>query len=136
PLITGPLGFLVGFGAFNYWFRWALGKATEVDDHANHGAATWRDYFSFNTDHKVIGVQYIVTTLFFFFVGGLLAMMVRAELAQPGSQLVDASDFNSVFSAHAAIMIFLFVIPILAGIANYVLPLMLGAPDMAFPRLN
>ncbi len=136
PVVTGALGFLVGFGAITYWLRWALGMPTEPEDHRDHGAATWRDYFSFNTDHKVIGIQYIVTTFVFFFIGGLLAMLVRAELAQPGTQIVDASTYNSLFSAHAAIMIFLFVIPVFAGIANYVLPLMLGAPDMAFPRLN
>ncbi|HET7574682.1 MAG TPA: cbb3-type cytochrome c oxidase subunit I, partial [Solirubrobacterales bacterium] len=136
PVITGALGFLVGFGAITYWLRWALGMPTEPEDHADHGAASWRDYFTFNTDHKVIGIQYVVTTFFFFFVGGLLAMLIRAELAQPGTQIVDAASYNSIFSAHAAIMIFLFVIPVFAGIANYVLPLMLGAPDMAFPRLN
>jgi cytochrome c oxidase subunit I len=136
PLFTAPLGFLVGFGAVTYWLRWALGAPTRAEDHADHGAATWRDYFVFNTDHKVIGIQYIVTTFFFFFIGGLLAMLIRAELAQPGTQITDASTYNSVFSAHATLMIFLFVIPVFAGIANYVLPLMLGAPDMAFPRLN
>jgi len=136
PVITGAFGFLVGFGAITYWLRWALGMPTEPESHADHGAASWRDYFTFNTDHKVIGIQYIVTTFCFFFIGGLLAMLIRAELAQPGTQVVDAAGYNSIFSAHAAIMIFLFVIPVFAGIANYVLPLMLGAPDMAFPRLN
>ncbi|MBS1676153.1 MAG: cbb3-type cytochrome c oxidase subunit I [Actinobacteria bacterium] len=136
PLITGGLGFLLGFGVFSYWIRWGLGLPTEAESHAQHGAATWRDYLKFNTDHKVIGIQYIVTTFFFFFIGGLLAMLIRAELAQPGTQIVGAGTFNSLFSTHAAIMIFMFVIPALAGIANYVLPLMLGAPDMAFPRLN
>jgi cytochrome c oxidase subunit 1 len=136
PVITGALGFLVGFGAITYWLRWALGEPTRPEDHTSHGAATWRDYFTFNTDHKVIGIQYIVTTFFFFFIGGLLAMLIRAELAQPGTQVVDAASYNSIFSAHATLMIFLFVIPVFAGIANYVLPLMIGAPDMAFPRLN
>ena len=136
PVITGAFGFLAGFGAITYWLRWALGEPTRPEDHASHGAASWRDYFTFNTDHKVIGIQYIVTTFFFFFIGGLLAMLIRAELAQPGTQITDAGTYNSLFSAHAAIMIFLFVIPVFAGIANYVLPLMLGAPDMAFPRLN
>ena len=65
-----------------------------------------------------------------------MAMVMRAELAQPGTQIVEPGTFNSLFSAHAAIMIFVFVIPVFAGIANYVLPLMIGAPDMAFPRLN
>ncbi|MBS1887394.1 MAG: cbb3-type cytochrome c oxidase subunit I [Actinobacteria bacterium] len=78
----------------------------------------------------------MVTTFFFFFVGGLLAMLIRAELAQPGTQIVGASTYDSLFSTHAVVMIFLFLIPVFAGIANYVLPLMIGAPDMAFPRLN
>ncbi|MBS1879570.1 MAG: cytochrome c oxidase subunit I [Actinobacteria bacterium] len=136
PLFTAPFGFLIGFGALDYWTRWALGLPTRPDDHADHGAASWRDYFTFNTDHKVIGIQYIVTTFTFFFIGGLMAMLIRAELAQPGTQIVDPSTYNQLFSMHGTLMIFLFVIPVFAGIANYVLPLMLGAPDMAFPRLN
>jgi cytochrome c oxidase subunit I len=136
PALTAPLGFLAGIGCFDYWLRWAIGSPTAADDHSDHGADSWRDYLRFNTDHKVIGVQYIVTTFVFFFIGGALAMGIRAELAQPGTQLVDPHDFNGLFSTHAAIMIFMFVIPVFAGIANYVLPLMLGAPDMAFPRLN
>ena len=136
PALTAPLGFIAGIGCFDYWLRWAIGSATAPEDHSDHGAESWRDYLRFNTDHKVIGVQYIVTTFVFFFIGGLLAMLIRAELAQPGTQLVDPHTYNGLFSTHAAIMIFLFVIPVFAGIANYVLPLMLGAPDMAFPRLN
>src|SRR5690606_23655848 len=62
PLITAPLGFLWGMGCFDYWLRWAAGKPTAPDDHSDHGAREWRDYFRFNTDHKVIGIQYIVTT--------------------------------------------------------------------------
>ncbi len=136
PLITAPFGFLIGFGAFRYWFRWAAGQPTVPEDHADHGATRWQDYFKFNTDHKVIGIQYIVTTFAFFLIGGLLALLIRAELAQPGSQIVAANTFNGLFSTHATVMIFLFIIPMFAGIANYVVPLMLGAPDMAFPRLN
>ncbi|CAN5579297.1 cytochrome c oxidase subunit I [soil metagenome] len=136
PAISGPLGFLWGMGNFDYWLRWASGAPTIPDDHADHGAKTWKDYFKVNTDHKVIGIQYIVTTFFFFFVGGFIAMLIRAELAQPGTQIVDPGTFNGLFSTHAALMIFVFVIPVFSGIANYVLPLMIGAPDMAFPRLN
>ena len=136
PLITTPFGFLFGFGAFDYWFRWAAGKPTVPEDHSGHGATKWQDYFRFNTDHKVIGTQYVVTTLFFFLIGGLLALLMRAELAPPGDQIVAANTFNGLFSTHAVVMIFLFIIPVFAGLANYVLPLMIGAPDMAFPRLN
>ena len=84
----------------------------------------------------MIGIQYIFTTFFFFIAGGLMAMLMRAELAQPGTQFVDPNTFNGLFSVHASLMIFLFIIPVFAGIANYVIPLMIGAPDMAFPRLN
>ena len=84
----------------------------------------------------MIGIQYLVTTFVFFTVGGLMAMLFRAELAQPGLQFVDSQTFNGLVSVHATLMIFLFIIPAFAGIANFVVPLMLGAPDMAFPRLN
>ena len=135
-MLSVPLFFLVGLGVFDYWFRWASGAPTVPDDHSSHGAHSWRDYFTVNTDHKVIGVQYVVTSFFFLFVGGLLAMLMRAELAQPGRQFVDPNTYNGLFSVHASILIFLFIIPVFAGLANYVLPLMIGAPDMAFPRLN
>jgi cytochrome c oxidase subunit I len=135
-LTTVPLGFLAGIGAFDYWFRYAAGTPTQPEDHSGHGARSWRDYFRVNTDHKVIGVQYLVTTIFFFLAAGLLAMFVRAELAKPGMQFFDNQTYNGLFSVHASLMIFLFVIPAFAGLANFVVPLMLGAPDMAFPRLN
>ena len=135
-MVTAPLGFLLGIGTFDYWLYWISGRPTLVDDHANHGAYRWTDYFKVNTDHKVIGVQYLVTTFFFFIVGGFLAMLFRAELAQPGMQFFDTQTFNGLVSAHATLMIFVFIIPAFAGLANFAVPLMLGAPDMAFPRLN
>ena len=84
----------------------------------------------------MIGVQYVVTSFVFLFLGGLMAMLMRAELAQPGANFVDTNTYNSLFSVHATLLIFFFVIPVFAGLANYVIPLMIGAPDMAFPRLN
>src|SRR6478672_9488034 len=77
-----PLFFMVGLGVADYWFYWAAGKATRPEEHSAHGAHSWRDYFRVNTDHKVIGIQYVVTSFFFFLVGGMLAMVMRAELAQ------------------------------------------------------
>jgi cytochrome c oxidase subunit 1 len=135
-LIAAPLFWLVGLGAFDYWFYWASGRPTRPEDHSGHGAHSWRDYFRVNTDHKVIGVQYVVTSFVFALIGGMLAELVRAELAAPGQQFVNANIYNGLFSVHASLMIFLFVIPVFAGLANFVLPLMIGAPDMAFPRLN
>src|SRR5919206_1079475 len=131
-----PIGFLAGIGAFDYWVRYAIGAPTRPEDHSGHGAYSWKDYFRVNTDHKVIGIQYVTTTIFFFLAGGLLALLVRAELARPGMQFVDSQTYNGLFSAHASLMIFLFVIPAFAGLANFAVPLMLGAGDMAFPRLN
>jgi cytochrome c oxidase subunit I len=135
-LVAAPIGFLVGLGAFDYWLYYISGRPTREEDHSGHGASSWRDYFRVNTDHKVIGIQYVCTTFIFFVVGGLMAMIFRAELAQPGAQFVDGQTFNGLVSMHAALMIFLFIIPAFAGLANFVVPLMLGAPDMAFPRLN
>src|ERR1700733_10939558 len=135
-LIAIPLFFLVGLGTADYWFYWASGRPTRPEDHSAHGARTWRDYFRVNTDHKVIGIQYVVHSFFFLLVGGLLAMLIRAQLAKPGMQFLTPEQYNGVFSVHATVLIFLFVIPVFAGLANFVLPLMIGAPDMAFPRLN
>jgi cytochrome c oxidase subunit 1 len=135
-LFTIPIGFLIGIGGFDYWMRYAFGAPTVPEDHSGHGARNWKDYFRINTDHKVIGIQYLVTTIFFFVAGGLLALFVRAELAKPGMQFVDNQTYNGLFSVHASLMIFLFVIPAFAALGNYVIPLMIGAPDMAFPRLN
>src|SRR5205823_8074961 len=135
-LVAAPIGFLAGLGAFDYWTYYALGYPSRAEDHSGHGAKSWRDYLRVNTDHKVIGIQYITTTFAFFVIGGLMAMVFRAELAKPGAQFVDTQTFNGLVSVHATLMIFLFVIPVFAGIGNYVIPLMLGAPDMAFPRLN
>jgi len=135
-LTAAPIGFLAGLGAFDYWLAWAFGQPTKPEDHSGHGARRWTDYFRINTDHKVIGIQYVATTIFFFLAGGMLAVLVRAELARPEADFVDSQGYNQLFSVHASLMIFLFVIPAFAGLANYVLPLMIGAPDMAFPRLN
>jgi len=131
-----PVAFLAGLGGFDYWLYWISGRPSRPEDHSGHGARTWKDYFRVNTDHKVIGVQYLVTTIFFFVAAGVMAMFMRAELARPGMQYVDTNTFNGLFSVHASLMIFLFIIPAFAGLGNYVIPLMIGAPDMAFPRLN
>jgi cytochrome c oxidase subunit 1 len=135
-LIFAPLAFLIGIGGFDYWGRWMIGSPTQAEDHSGHGARSWRDYFRVNTDHKVIGIQYTVTAFLFFLIAGALAEVMRAELAAPGQQVVDSNTFNGLFSVHAALMIFLVIIPIFAGLGNYVIPIMIGAPDMAFPRLN
>ena len=97
---------------------------------------SWRRFFGFSTDHKVIGIQYIVTAFFFFLVGGLFAMVIRGELITPEADLVDRTVYNAMFTLHVTVMLFLWTFPVLAGLANYLVPLMIGARDMAFPRLN
>ncbi|HEV2663047.1 MAG TPA: cbb3-type cytochrome c oxidase subunit I, partial [Ktedonobacteraceae bacterium] len=88
------------------------------------------------TDHKMIGMMYIITGFLFFMVGGLEAMLIRAELARPDGQILSPDIYNQIFTMHGVTMIFLFVMPTLTGFGNYVVPLMIGARDMAFPRMN
>lgn len=88
------------------------------------------------TDHKKIGIMYIASTLGFFVVAGLLALVIRTQLAQPNLDFVTAHTYSQVFTLHGTAMIFLFVAPFGLGLANYLVPLQIGAPDMAFPRLN
>jgi cytochrome c oxidase subunit 1 len=87
-------------------------------------------------DHKKIGILYILNSFLFFFAAGILALVVRSELAVPGLQFLDERTYNQAFTMHGTIMIFLFVVPVLFGFANYIVPLQIGAPDMAFPRIN
>jgi cytochrome c oxidase subunit 1 len=89
------------------------------------------------TDHKKIGILYLVNSFVFFFIGGIFALLVRTELARPGLQILhDELLYNQLFTMHGTVMIFLFIIPVLVGFGNYVVPLQIGAPDMAFPRIN
>ncbi len=88
------------------------------------------------TDHKVVGYLYLGTSFAMFLIGGLLAMVIRAELLEPGMQLVSANGYNQLFTIHGTIMLLLFATPLFAGFANVLVPLQIGAPDVAFPRLN
>jgi cytochrome c oxidase subunit I+III len=101
----------------------------------------WRDRpglvgFLTTVDHKRIGLRYIYTSFAFFVAAGLMAMVMRAQLTQPGSDLLGPRAYNSLMTVHGTTMIFLFNTPILAGFGNYLVPLQIGARDMAFPRLN
>ena len=88
------------------------------------------------TDHKVIGNMYLVTSMLFFMFGGVLALFIRAELANPGMQLLNFETYNQFFTMHGTIMLLMFATPLFAGFANALIPLQIGAPDVAFPRLN
>ncbi|MGV9671176.1 MULTISPECIES: aa3-type cytochrome oxidase subunit I [unclassified Gordonia (in: high G+C Gram-positive bacteria)] len=88
------------------------------------------------TDHKLIGMMYIVACFAFFLIGGLMALLMRAELAHPGMQFLSTEQFNQLFTMHGTVMLLMYATPIVIGFANFVLPLQIGAPDVAFPRLN
>ena len=108
----------------------------DIQQPMDESPENWRRFFGFSTDHKVIGIQYLVTSFFFFLIGGILAMIIRGELITPEADLLDRAVYNAMFTMHGTIMLFLWTFPSLVGLSNYLVPLMIGARDMAFPRLN
>ncbi|MEB3293178.1 MAG: cytochrome c oxidase subunit I [Synechococcales bacterium] len=111
---------------------------TPLEQPPHHPKAwKWYDYFTFNIDHKVIGIQYLVLSFLFYLVGGAMAVGMRTELATADPDFVDPSVYNMLMTNHGTIMIFLWIVPAaIAGFGNYLVPLMIGARDMAFPKLN
>jgi len=101
-------------------------------DFMKHGIVGWIT----TVDHKRIGIMYLGVTFFFFLLSGLMALLIRLQLAAPGQQIINQDLYNQLFTMHGTGMIFLFTIPCLVGFANYFLPLQIGARDVAFPRLN
>jgi cytochrome c oxidase subunit 1 len=110
----------------------AVRTATYRSDWRRGRVASWVT----TVDHKRIGLLYIVTSLVFFVAGGILALLMRAQLAQADEHFVTRNTYSELFTIHGTTMIFLFIVPFWAGLANYLVPLMIGARDMAFPRLN
>ena len=98
-------------------------------------ATGWRSWV-FTVDHKKLGIMYGATAMFFFIVGGVEALLIRLQLAAPNGKVLNADLYNQMFTMHATTMVFLFVMPMAAGFANYFVPLQIGARDVAFPRLN
>src|SRR3954451_10421953 len=109
-------------------------RPTTAPRRSLRGAAVVR--YLHTTDPKDIAILYMVTTIAFFLIGGLMAMLIRAELAQPGLQILSVEQYNQLFTMHGTIMLLLYATPIVFGFANYIVPLQIGAPDVAFPRLN
>ena len=95
----------------------------------------WVDWI-LTTDHKRIGIMYLVTTFVFFGLGGIEALLMRLQLGVPNNTLISNQHYNQLLTMHGTTMVFLFVVPVMAGFGNYFVPLMIGARDMAFPRLN
>lgn len=129
--VLGLIGWLFGIGLWNTWGREWLGLEAK-----DERVSDWRRYFRFTPDHKVIGVQYLVTMIAVLFLGGLAALFMRYELARPGQDLFDADNYNKLMSMHGILMIAVAVAGVLGAFGNYFVPLMIGARDMAFPRIN
>jgi len=89
-----------------------------------------------STDHKTIGYLYLITSFSWFLIAGLLALLLRSELARPGMQFLSAEQYNQIFTMHGTIMLLMFATPLFVGFANVIMPLQIGAADVAFPRLN
>jgi len=98
-------------------------------------ATGWRAWV-FTVDHKKLGLMYGATAMFFFIIGGVEALLIRLQLAAPNGKVLNADLYNQMFTMHATTMVFLFVMPMAAGFANYFIPLQIGARDVAFPRIN
>jgi cytochrome c oxidase subunit 1 len=109
--------------------------AAAHDDHGHSPQSFFQRWFH-STNHKDIGTLYLLFSLLMFFIGGSMAMVIRAELFQPGLQFVSPEFFNQMTTTHALVMIFGAVMPAFVGLANWMVPMMIGAPDMALPRMN
>jgi cytochrome c oxidase subunit 1 len=131
-IFVGVFSYLIAIGVFNYWFRRAIGLAPKGERPPVKG---WTRYFNVDTNHKVIGIQYVVTALVFLPFAVALQLTGRLDL----SRLIPAlspNAYESIISVHGLVMFFIVVIPAFTGLMNYLIPLLIGARDMAFPRLN
>lgn len=132
--IFGFMGFMLSNGVLSDWLKWINGEETPEHPLDAHSSG-WKRYLSVSFDHKVIGVQYGVTSLLLFALAGAFALTFRTELAATGIQFLPLKDFNTFISLHGIIMIAAILIGV-GAMSNYLVPLMIGANDMAFPRLN
>ena len=133
-VVFAATGFIIATGVLADWYRWSKGE--ETPEHPQDAYKSgWQRYFSVSFDHKVIGIQYGVTSLVMISIAGLFAMTFRTELAAPGLQFLQPQTYNTIMSLHGIVMIFGMLLGV-AAMSNYLVPLMIGANDMAFPRLN
>ena len=138
-IICMLLGWLIGIGAFKYPFTWMFGLRDP--DHEEEMRLAGKDtgiirYFKFTTDHKVVGIQYLVGVLAMLAFGGLGAMLIRTELIQPGAKAFPTQTYNTVVTMHGMLMILTTITFFIGPFGNFIVPIMIGARDMAFPRLN
>ena len=137
--ILGLIGWLVGIGAVKLPLTWALGLK-DPDHHEELRLAGkdqgWGRYFRFTTDHKVVGIQYLVLSLIMLGFGGIGALLIRTELITPGAKAFNPSTYNTIVTMHGMLMILATITFFIGPFGNFIVPIMIGARDMAFPRLN
>jgi len=131
--LTGVVGFLVGLGFANYPLQRLLGKPPSLREKETTGPGR---YFGLCTDHKVVGMQYLIGIGVFIFIGGLNAMLIRFELLSPTSEKFNANNYLTLVGLHGTMMIGMMTSGILGPFANYLVPIMIGARRMAFPRIE
>jgi cytochrome c oxidase subunit I len=132
-LIGATLGWLIGLGFLNYPVSRMLGRPATMREGEDRG--TWR-YFRLCTDHKVVAMQYFVAVLFFFFVGGLNAMLIRGELTSSNATFIQSDNYLTIVSLHGTMMLMMMSAGVMGPLGNYLVPLMIGARRMAFPRVE
>jgi cytochrome c oxidase subunit 1 len=137
-MISWFVGFMFGIGALIAPFRWVTGKDLSHDENMYYAGKDMgiKRYFRYTTDHKVVGIQYLVITMVIFGIAGILAMMIRANLGSPEGGLINPQAYNSIVGTHGIMMIVGAIIMVTGPFGNYIMPIMIGARDMAFPRLN
>ena len=137
-LLGWVIGFMAGMGAFIGPIRWLMGRdLTHADAEYMAGKDQGKArYWKFTTDHKVVGIQYLIMVMIILGFGGLLAMLIRTELGVTWAEVFTPSFYNSIIGTHGIAMIIGMIIVVMGPIANFIMPIMIGARDMAFPRLN
>ena len=137
-MISWFVGFMFGIGALIAPFRWVMGKDLTHEENMYYAGKDMglKRYFRYTTDHKVVGIQYLVITMVIFGIAGILAMIIRTNLAHKGGDLIHPQAYNSIVGTHGILMIVGAIIMVTGPFGNYIMPIMIGARDMAFPRLN
>ena len=137
-MISWFVGFMFGIGALIGPFRWVMGKDLTHEENMYYAGKDMglKRYFRYTTDHKVVGIQYLVITMVIFGIAGILAMIIRTNLAHKGGDLIHPQAYNSIVGTHGILMIVGAIIMVTGPFGNYIMPIMIGARDMAFPRLN
>jgi cytochrome c oxidase subunit 1 len=133
--VLGLIAYIYGTGVLDDWLKWVNGEETPEVDLDDQGPGGWKRFASLSFDHKVIGIQYGMTSMIVFSVAGLFALIFRTELASPGLQFLVPDVFNTLISLHGIVMIGAILLGV-AAMSNYLVPLLIGTNDMAFPRLN